>query len=187
MHQLESARVPHVHAEPLLAHVLLQKVAAVPVDEVGMRPSGVALGRTFDLDDFRAHGRKAPGQERAGEKVAVVDDADPAKRRGSVGAVGVGPLGHGASVCMKRSMRSYTAMESTHRRPLCIVSTRSRGPFMARPHRGPAANRALSSRRISGSREQLRTRSAATARWCGVGEAACGPPPVLPPHNFRGR
>ena len=138
MHQLESARVPHVHAEPLFAHVLLQEVAAVPVDEVGVRPSGVALGRTLDLDDFRAHGCKAPGQERAGEKVAVVDDAYPAKRRRrAVGPVGLNPLGHGASLGrMKQSMRPHTGMEPTHRRrPHCIDKI----PCAAlRLHHGPA-------------------------------------------------
>ena len=98
MHQFEPARVPHVYAQPLLAHVLLQEVAAVPVDEVGMGPARVPCGGAFHLDDLRAHPREASGQKRAREKVAVVDDADPAKRRVCVDAAGVGPLGHGTSI-----------------------------------------------------------------------------------------
>ena len=42
MHQLEPPRVAHVHAKPLLAHVLLQEVAAVSADEVGVRAASVA-------------------------------------------------------------------------------------------------------------------------------------------------
>ena len=107
VHQVEPARVAHVHAQPLLAHVLLQEVAAVPVDEVRMRPSAVAGGGSLHLDDLRAHRREAARQEGAGEEVAVVDDPDSAKRRRvSIRAVGVGRLGHGVSVRVrKRSMR----------------------------------------------------------------------------------
>ena len=76
-----------------------------------MRPARVPRGGAFHLDDLRAHPCEATREERAREKVAVVDDADPAKRRVCAGGAGVGPLGHGASVGKKQLVCSYTGLD----------------------------------------------------------------------------
>jgi hypothetical protein len=79
--ELEAARVPEIHAQPLLAHVLLQKVAALAIEEVRVVPARVTGRRALDLDDFGAQPGETAGQIRSGQKMRVVDDADASERQ----------------------------------------------------------------------------------------------------------
>ena len=76
MEQLETARILEIHAQALLAHVLLQEIAALAIDENGVGAAGVAGFRALDLDDFGAQRRQTARQMGTGQKMAVVDDTD---------------------------------------------------------------------------------------------------------------
>ena len=78
---LEAARILEVDAQALLAHVLLQVVTALPVDEISVGATGVACRRALDLDHIGAERREIARNEGAGQEVAVVDDADAGKRK----------------------------------------------------------------------------------------------------------
>lgn len=76
MHYFQSAFVAHVHAEPLLAHVLLQEIAAFIADKISVGAPRVAILGAFNFDDFCAHAGKAARQIRTGQKMAVVNDSE---------------------------------------------------------------------------------------------------------------
>ena len=81
-HQLVAPRILQVHAQSLLAHVLLQKVAALTVDEIGMVSTRIAVLWPLDLDHLRAHSGQTAAQVRAGQEVRVIDDAKAGERKG---------------------------------------------------------------------------------------------------------
>ena len=82
VHHLQAARVTQVDAQALLAHVLLQEVATLALHEGRAGTSGITCHRPLDLDDLGAHRTQAARHVRAGQKVAVVDDAYACQRQG---------------------------------------------------------------------------------------------------------
>jgi len=80
-HQLAPPRLLQVHAETLLAHVLLEVVAALPPDRVGHDPAQLTRGRTLHLDHLGAERGQAPGRIGPGDELGGVHDADAVEWR----------------------------------------------------------------------------------------------------------
>ncbi len=77
LHELAATRILHVHADAALAHVELQKIAALMlIEHSGVLTSRIAAAWTLDLNHFRAKRDETAPDIGVCEKVAVIDEAD---------------------------------------------------------------------------------------------------------------